>query len=140
MRWGDKHGGYGEHYWDYNHAGHGHDGAGEESQQNEEYANYEESKQSPTYLSENNNNGKLNNGRGKRQPENPDVEFVDNKARSLILDGNVQRHGGNYRREGDFRHKRSHDDVKFVYEPNKGIIVDTNTGIEYELKPIERNR
>ncbi|XP_067000047.2 uncharacterized protein [Anabrus simplex] len=23
-RWGDKHGGYGEHYWDYNHAGHGH--------------------------------------------------------------------------------------------------------------------
>ncbi|XP_063218556.1 uncharacterized protein LOC134528821 [Bacillus rossius redtenbacheri] len=24
-RWGDKHGGYGEHYWDYNHAGHGDD-------------------------------------------------------------------------------------------------------------------
>jgi hypothetical protein len=22
VRWGDKHGGYGEHYWDYNHAGH----------------------------------------------------------------------------------------------------------------------
>ncbi|XP_052132532.1 POU domain, class 3, transcription factor 2-like isoform X2 [Frankliniella occidentalis] len=25
VRWGDKHGGYGEHYWDYNHGGH-HDG------------------------------------------------------------------------------------------------------------------
>ncbi|XP_046980333.1 uncharacterized protein LOC124545452 isoform X2 [Schistocerca americana] len=25
-RWGDKHGGYGEHYWDYNHAGHHEDG------------------------------------------------------------------------------------------------------------------
>ncbi|KAJ9580679.1 hypothetical protein L9F63_024146 [Diploptera punctata] len=26
VRWGDKHGGYGEHYWDYNHAGHGGEG------------------------------------------------------------------------------------------------------------------
>lgn len=25
MRWGDKKGGYGEHYWDLNHAGHGND-------------------------------------------------------------------------------------------------------------------
>lgn len=46
MRWGDKHGGYGEHYWDYNHAGHdGHDG--DESQHEPQYAHYEaeESKQ-----------------------------------------------------------------------------------------------
>ena len=32
VKWGDKYGGYGEHYWDYNHAdksydhGHGHGG------------------------------------------------------------------------------------------------------------------
>ncbi|KAI5727066.1 uncharacterized protein LOC103519299 [Diaphorina citri] len=34
-RWGDKHGGYGEHYWDYNHGDHHgdeNDGAGDESQ------------------------------------------------------------------------------------------------------------
>ncbi|PNF21660.1 hypothetical protein B7P43_G11270 [Cryptotermes secundus] len=30
VRWGDKHGGYGEHYWDYNHAGHGGDGGGDD--------------------------------------------------------------------------------------------------------------
>lgn len=50
MRWGDKHGGYGEHYWDYNHAGHdGHDG--EESQHDEHYAKYdeEESQNSPVH-------------------------------------------------------------------------------------------
>lgn len=28
VRWGDKHGGYGEHYWDYNHGGHHGDGDG----------------------------------------------------------------------------------------------------------------
>ncbi|KAG8278596.1 hypothetical protein J6590_016858, partial [Homalodisca vitripennis] len=27
-RWGDKHGGYGEHYWDYNHDGHHSDHGG----------------------------------------------------------------------------------------------------------------
>ncbi len=25
VKWGDKKAGYGEHYWDYNHAGHGHE-------------------------------------------------------------------------------------------------------------------
>lgn len=38
MRWGDKHGGYGEHYWDFNHAGHDHDdGHHDESQKQEQY-------------------------------------------------------------------------------------------------------
>lgn len=43
VRWGDKHGGYGEHYWDYNHAGDDHDGEGGESQAVEEFESYEPS-------------------------------------------------------------------------------------------------
>lgn len=47
MRWGDKHGGYGEHYWDFNHAGHG-DNDGhhhDESQNQEQFAHYTDPKQ-----------------------------------------------------------------------------------------------
>lgn len=41
VRWGDKHGGYGEHYWDYNHAGHG-DSHDEGSEAVADYQSYDE--------------------------------------------------------------------------------------------------
>lgn len=72
MRWGDKHGGYGEHYWDFNHDGHGgHDG--EESQNEAQYAEYEATENKPKYAPP----------RNKREPEynTEDVEFIDERAR-----------------------------------------------------------
>lgn len=106
VRWGDKHGGYGEHHWDYNHAGH-HDDHGEESQQQPEYAAYEETKQVPNYqLQASQKNAKYvaapgGAQRSKRQPEvadlNDDVEFINDRARSLIVSGITGKHGGNYR-------------------------------------------
>lgn len=76
VRWGDKHGGYGEHYWDYNHAGHGHDGDGEESQQQEEYAAYEDESQNlPVVASADIQREKRQQGISK------DVEFVNDRAR-----------------------------------------------------------
>lgn len=134
MRWGDKHGGYGEHYWDYNHHGHG-DGDGEESQQNEEYANYDESKDTPSHSS-------IDTAlRGKRQPAIPqDVEFVNDRAKSLILDGRGQKHGGNYRRANDYRGKREQK-KKFgkslTYDPVERVVIDDATGKKYELNPVE---
>ncbi|XP_045477591.1 uncharacterized protein LOC123682830 isoform X1 [Harmonia axyridis] len=139
VRWGDKHGGYGEHYWDYNHAGHdGHDG--EESSHNEQYAAYEEEGESvpvPTYA---------DNSRGKREQLNQDVEFISPKARSLVLSGVSGKHGGNYMSEKDFeRRKREQKKRKIkslngdylLYQPETGRVVDHKTGITYELKPVE---
>ncbi|XP_044252875.1 uncharacterized protein LOC123003899 isoform X1 [Tribolium madens] len=131
VRWGDKHGGYGEHYWDYNHAGH-HDGGGEESQQKEEYVAYDESQQSPTYVA---------GGRGKRQPNGDgDVEFINENARALVLSGVTGKHGGNYKRERDYergkREGKKLDGRDLVYDQKMGLIVDQKTGIAYELKPV----
>ncbi|CAH1376698.1 unnamed protein product, partial [Tenebrio molitor] len=133
VRWGDKHGGYGEHYWDYNHAGHGHDGGGEETQQKEEYVAYDESKDAPNYLAAAN--------RGKRQPNvDGDVEFINDKARSLVLSGVTGKHGGNYRSQKDFeRGKREFNKINgenLFYDPKMGLIVDQKSGIAYELKPV----
>ncbi|KAF5280049.1 hypothetical protein FQR65_LT03304 [Abscondita terminalis] len=89
VRWGDKHGGYGEHYWDYNHAGHGHDGDGEESKNEEEYAAYEQSEQVPVVAKT----------RQRRDLLNGDVEYINERARSLVENGGGSKHGGNYRRE-----------------------------------------
>ncbi|XP_061709591.1 putative uncharacterized protein DDB_G0271606 isoform X2 [Cydia pomonella] len=67
VRWGDKHGGYGEHYWDLNHAGHaanhgndGYDGSDDDGSYNHELDHahdendtYDEpSEQLPTYGTE----------------------------------------------------------------------------------------
>nr|XP_023015970.1 uncharacterized protein LOC111505405 isoform X1 [Leptinotarsa decemlineata] len=135
VRWGDKHGGYGEHYWDYNHAGHGHDGDSGESQLNEEYAAYEdESKHVPVSARPE------NTLREKRQPALlEDVEFINDKAKSSILGGKVQKHGGNYRRVNDFRGKREQQKSfgkALVFDPDLGVIVDQDTGVEYKLSPI----
>lgn len=136
MRWGDKHGGYGEHYWDYNHAGHGHHD-GEESQQKEEYVAYDESKQVPKYAATG-----VHNGRGKRQPNGDgDVEFINENARSLILSGVSGRHGGNYKSEKDYERGKREDKIldgsDLIFEPKTGIIVDQKTGLAYELKRLE---
>lgn len=135
MRWGDKHGGYGEHYWDYNHAGHGGDGDGEESQHNEEYANYnDESKDTPIITTI---DGAL---RGKREPSVPqDVEFINDKAKSLMLSGRAQKHGGNYRKLNDFRGKREQKKSfgeSLIFDPIQGVVVDQNTGTKYKLNPL----
>lgn len=135
MRWGDKHGGYGEHYWDYNHAGHGGDGGGEESQQNDEYAHYnEETKDNPIISTI---DGAL---RGKREPSVPqDVEFINDKAKSLILSGRSRKHGGNYRKLNDFRGKREQQKSfgeDLIFDPKQGIVIDQNTGTKYKLNPL----
>lgn len=108
MRWGDKHGGYGEHYWDFNHAGHG-DDVGHESR-NEEYTSYdeEESQQVPVVTAE----------RQKRAKE--DVEFISDEAKSAYADGTMQKHGGNYKKAKDYREKREKNKAGLFYNPESG--------------------
>lgn len=132
MRWGDKHGGYGEHYWDYNHDGHGHDG--EETQEDPQYAHYEATEEKPKFVA--------TPLRNKREPNfnTDDVEFIDERARYLSEAGLTQKHGGNYRRlPGSERSKRNHDQLElseFVYEPTTGRVVNQKTGKAYELTPV----
>ncbi|KAJ1522925.1 hypothetical protein ONE63_002064 [Megalurothrips usitatus] len=52
VRWGDKHGGYGEHYWDYNHGGHhggDGDGGGEGSAPVPDFAEHQDEGPRPQY-------------------------------------------------------------------------------------------
>ncbi|KAL3273773.1 hypothetical protein HHI36_015200 [Cryptolaemus montrouzieri] len=138
VRWGDKHGGYGEHYWDYNHAGHGgHDG--EESNQNAQYAAYEEEETAPVPAY-------TDNARGKREQIDSDVEFISPKARSLVLSGVTGKHGGNYKSEQDYERGKREQKKKRVksingdyllYKPDSGRVVDQKSGITYELKPVD---
>ncbi|XP_056636934.1 uncharacterized protein LOC130445368 isoform X2 [Diorhabda sublineata] len=141
VRWGDKHGGYGEHYWDYNHAGHDHDGEGDESRQNSEYAEYEETKHVPVISSP-----QQQTSRDKREPTpSNDVEFINDKARSLILDGNVKKHGGNYKAVNDNRGKREQNRINkrtptnfgqaLVFNADEGVVIDEQTGLRYQLSP-----
>lgn len=139
VRWGDKHGGYGEHYWDYNHAGHGDDGDEGETVQHEQYVrapavsvvdNQEKIPASflPVYTN-----------RKKRQPYSGDVEFINDKARYKILRGVTSKHGGNYRRApGSDRAKRGHNlrAAQSVYAPKR--TVDNQEGdFAFGWKPVQ---
>lgn len=139
MRWGDKNGGYGEHYYDYNHDGHKKDGEGKQTENQPRHITQEqqatqESVLAPAYTpSEGTQRGK------REQGLLGDVEFINDRARSLILDGNSQKHGGNYRRADDYRGKREQHVVNeedLVFESDKGTFLDRKTGVEYELKPV----
>lgn len=131
VRWGDKHGGYGEHYYDYNHGGHGGDEDGEGSQHNSEYAEYhEETNQKPIIATI---DGKL---RSKRQLSVPqDVEFINPRAKSLVLEGKAEKHGGNYRKVHEFRGKREQKNPiseSLMYIPNQRFAVDDSTENQYQ--------
>lgn len=98
VRWGDKNGGYGEHYWDLNHAGHA----------NDRESNADESQQSESSKINTDESRKVlaqNLARAKRNPDE-DVEFISDEAKSSILNDKTPKHGGNYRRAKDFRQKR----------------------------------
>lgn len=152
MRWGDKHGGYGEHYWDFNHAGHT-DDIHDESRNEPEYVSYDESKQAPTYVAQPSSKSSRQVAppsdravkRGKREPVdveiNDDVEFIDDNARSQILSGATGKHGGNYRKapayERGKREGRPLDGRNLVFQQDTGLIVDESTGIAYRLQPVE---
>lgn len=138
VRWGDKHGGYGEHFWDYNHAGHGgHDG--EETQEAALYAEPEEpANHRPIYAE---------NPREKREfGDLEDVEFISDSAKKAATIGDQPRHGGNYREERDYgRGKREQkkrrikgiDGRNLIYRPDTGIVVDGKSGQRYELRPLD---
>ncbi|KAH1015925.1 uncharacterized protein LOC109538238 [Dendroctonus ponderosae] len=98
VRWGDKNGGYGEHYWDLNHAGQSKEleSNGNESQQSEKTKINPDESQKVL---------RQNLARTKRNPDE-DVEFISDEAKSSILDDKAPKHGGNYRRAKDFRQKR----------------------------------
>ncbi|XP_044727474.1 uncharacterized protein LOC123291082, partial [Chrysoperla carnea] len=100
VRWGDKHGGYGEHYWDYNHAGHDGDGDGEESQAVEEYESYEPSESNAKAIVKNNNAG---------------IREYTPRAK---------------------RHEHLKENMKFVYDPETGVLMDEVSGKRFKLQPI----
>ncbi|XP_050298065.1 uncharacterized protein LOC126737277 isoform X1 [Anthonomus grandis grandis] len=104
VRWGDKHGGYGEHYWDLNHAGHGGESDAEETEQSDIYAEYPQETQTSNVLLNPNNQRTFS--RSKRNPDD-DVEFINEKAKSIILNDRTPKHGGNYRNAKKSRSKRS---------------------------------
>ncbi|KAK4874971.1 hypothetical protein RN001_014331 [Aquatica leii] len=125
VRWGDKHGGYGEHYWDYNHAGHDHDGDGEESKKEEEYAAYEQSEQVPVVVKT----------RQRRDLLDGDVEYINERARSLVENGGGSKHGGNYKREPSSvvaKKKRQN-----LYSPTFSINSDAELQPRVQQNPIK---
>ncbi|XP_066137637.1 uncharacterized protein [Euwallacea fornicatus] len=104
VRWGDKNGAYGEHYWDYNHAGHNQQeesdiNTGDSSKEVQiKGESQEESGNVPAYQHQ--------VVRLKRNPDE-DVEFINDAARSSALDSRAPKHGGNYRRSKESRPKRN---------------------------------
>ncbi|XP_030754399.1 uncharacterized protein LOC115881160 isoform X2 [Sitophilus oryzae] len=131
VRWGDKNGGYGEHYWDFNHAGQGDDEEGKESQQNEESSEGGETQET------------LNSyqvlPREKRNPDD-DVEFISDQAKSSILNDRTPKHGGNYRKAKEIRIKRQPQPINpayLVFDVATGKITDQNTGTQYQLKEVQ---
>lgn len=123
MRWGDKHGGYGEHYWDYNHAGDD-DGHGDESNVQEVVQEYEIGSEKPGKKQA--GAGAGNYERKKRQSaagsRGGDVEFISDAARKLIQNGATGRHGGNYRRDPGFGRSKRHPEFgqKLLWYPLAG--------------------
>lgn len=81
--------------------------------------------------------------RGKRQHDvrdlNDDVEFISDRARSLIVSGVTGKHGGNYRKAPEHeRGKREHHESDLLFNPKTGLIVDEQTGVSYQLQPVEK--
>lgn len=89
--------------------------------------------------------------RNKREPgPSDDVEFISDRARSLILNGKAQKHGGNYRAVNDYRGKREQTTGRIRAQPqsprtfgesltfdaDQGLVVDEETGVRYQLNPI----
>ncbi|CAH1988157.1 unnamed protein product [Acanthoscelides obtectus] len=142
VRWGDKNGGYGEHYFDYNHGGA--EDPGSEHYKPEyailasQYAE-DESQDVPAGIE----GGHYHRHRGKRQIHR-DVEFINDRARSLILEGGtMQKHGGNYRKAKDdfFRYKRQPENAfggNLAYDSKSGLVVDQNTGHTFYLLPADQ--
>ncbi|XP_066259798.1 uncharacterized protein [Euwallacea similis] len=88
VRWGDKNGAYGEHYWDYNHAGH--------NQQEESDINAEDSSEGQIKRASQEESGNVpvyqhQDVRFKRNPDE-DVEFINDAARSSALDSRAPKH------------------------------------------------
>lgn len=89
--------------------------------------------------------------RGKREhitDLNDDVEFINDRARSLIVSGVTGKHGGNYRKAPEHeRGKREHQQEEeqqqqlhgqdLVFQTETGLIVDEKTGKTYKLQPVD---
>lgn len=82
--------------------------------------------------------------RGKREEAsdlNDDVEFINDRARSLIVGGLTGKHGGNYRKAPEHeRGKRDHQQQfqDLVLNTETGLFVDEKTGVAYQLQPVEK--
>ncbi|KAF5271198.1 hypothetical protein FQA39_LY08205 [Lamprigera yunnana] len=124
VRWGDKHGGYGEHYWDYNHAGHDHDGEGEESQKEEEFTAYQQNEKVPV----------VTKTRQRRDLLDGDVEYINERARSLVENGGGLKHGGNYKREPSTGLKTKRENL---YIPTEKLNADSDLQSTYWQSPIK---
>ncbi|CAG4936782.1 unnamed protein product [Colias eurytheme] len=101
VRWGDKKGGYGEHYWDLNHAGHtdDHDNGDYDSDGQYNHDTYDEpSEQSPTYES----NEKLTYDESER------IKRADSEKarRELETQRDQQAHYNHENHEGEFRRQQ----------------------------------
>lgn len=70
------------------------------------------------------------------------MEFINDRARSLIVSGSTGKHGGNYRKAPEHeRGKREHNvqqGIDLVFDPDTGLIVDEKTGTSYKLQPVEQ--
>ncbi|XP_076259388.1 uncharacterized protein LOC143195781 [Rhynchophorus ferrugineus] len=114
VRWGDKDGGYGEHYWDYNHSGH--------DDEREEKEGQKSKNSSPS--------------RDKRNPDD-EVEFISSEAESSIRNARTPKHGGNYRKPHEIRSKRQpikKNSENFRFDAMSDTVTDSKTGIQYQLK------
>lgn len=66
------------------------------------------------------------------------MEFINERARTLIVTGVTGKHGGNYRKAPEHERGKREQQLKDLFlHADTGLIVDEKTGIKYKLQPIQ---
>ncbi|XP_075233837.1 uncharacterized protein LOC142331690 [Lycorma delicatula] len=126
VRWGDKHGGYGEHYWDYNHAGHDHGGSNdEESHDENEGDDGDYSHNIPEYV----------------VPSDKTLSTfkqAPNTDGTTTSEDRVKRHpvNGNQNLKPSAVSKVADGPISLVYDVETGTVINEATGQSYILQPV----
>ncbi|XP_054260384.1 uncharacterized protein LOC128985034 [Macrosteles quadrilineatus] len=119
-RWGDKHGGYGEHYWDYNHGGHHGD---EEASEDE---GGDETHPVPDYQ-------QLRDGQDERVKREHEGRRPSDSSENLDYS---QETLNSPRTSGSTISPLDHQGLSLAYDVESGTVVDEATGRRFMLTPI----
>ncbi|CAL8142513.1 unnamed protein product [Orchesella dallaii] len=121
VKWGDKYAGYGEHYWDYNHAGSGHDDGG--------HGHGHHSEPVPTYENQ------PNSSNNKHKVAMIHKRQSDNKKNGNGEAVGPKRIAAPRPELADSKPAEAREMPMLVLDSKTGQIIDTVTGNSYWLKP-----